>query len=84
VTNALKYAYPEDQTGDIRIILIKGESNRAAILVEDDGVGWDGSGPIKGTGLGSRIIQAMTKSLHADLSYRTDGRGTRVTLSFPL
>jgi two-component sensor histidine kinase len=84
VTNALKYAYPEGETGEVRIILTKGEGDRASILVEDDGVGWNGSGTIKGTGLGSRIIQAMTKSLHAELSYRTEGRGTRVTLSFPL
>jgi two-component sensor histidine kinase len=84
VTNALKYAYPEGETGEVRISLMKGEGERAAIVVEDDGVGWNGSGTIKGTGLGSRIIQAMTKSLHAELSYRTEGRGTRVTLSFPL
>jgi two-component sensor histidine kinase len=84
VTNALKYAYPDGETGEVRIILTKDEGDRSTIVVEDDGVGWTGSGTIKGTGLGSRIIQAMTKSLHAELSYRTEGRGTRVTLSFPL
>jgi two-component sensor histidine kinase len=84
VTNALKYAYPDGETGEVRIILTKDEGDRSTIVVEDDGVGWNGSGTIKGTGLGSRIIQAMTKSLHAELSYRTEGRGTRVTLSFPL
>jgi two-component sensor histidine kinase len=84
VTNALKYAYPEGETGEVRIILEKGDGERASIVVEDDGVGWTGAGPIKGTGLGSRIIQAMTKSLNAELSYRAEGRGTTVTLSFPL
>lgn len=84
VTNALKYAYPDGKPGEIRVRLDDLSEGRAAILVEDDGIGWDGTGQTKGTGLGTRIIQAMTKALHADLSYRSGGTGTAVTLTFPL
>jgi two-component sensor histidine kinase len=84
VTNALKYAYPEGQSGEIRIYLAAESADRAVVRVEDDGVGWTGSGPALGTGLGSRIIQAMTKSLHGDLVYRQKGRGTSVAFSFPI
>ncbi len=83
VTNALKYAYPEGETGTIRIILERLDDERAAIRVEDEGVGWTGTGPTKGTGLGSRIIQAMTKSLHAELTYLPVPRGTAVQIAFP-
>jgi two-component sensor histidine kinase len=84
VTNALKYAYPEGRPGEIRIRLEPDGQGRASIFVEDDGIGWTGSGPTKGTGLGTRIVQAMTKSLHADLTYTAEGKGTKVRLSFPL
>lgn len=84
VTNALKYAYAEGETGEIRIILQPKFENRALIRVEDDGIGWTGSGDKRGTGLGTRIMQTMTKSLHADLAYGDGDGGTIVTLSFPL
>ena len=59
------------------------DDERAAIRVEDEGVGWTGTGPTRGTGLGSRIIQAMTKSLHAELTYVPVPRGTAVQIAFP-
>jgi len=84
VTNALKYAYPEGQAGAIRIVLERRSEAEAEIRVEDDGIGWSGAGPTVGTGLGSKIIQVMTKSLNASLSYASPGRGTVVRLTFPL
>jgi two-component sensor histidine kinase len=84
VTNALKYAYPEGEKGEIRIILETTGSGHAAIRIEDDGIGWCGTGPTKGTGLGTRIIHAMAKALNADLRYDNPGKGTVVTVSFPV
>lgn len=82
VTNAVKYAYPEGEVGPIRIILEKLEDGQAAIRVEDDGIGWTGTGPARGTGLGSRIVQAMTKSLHATLTYDEKPKGTAARITF--
>lgn len=84
VTNALKYAYPEGESGEIRVYLATEGADRAVVRVEDDGVGWTGSGPARGTGLGSRIIQAMTKSLQGDLIYHQADRGTSIAFSFPI
>ena len=83
VTNALKYAYPDNVAGDIRVRLHRVEADHLQLAVEDDGVGWAGNGDIKGSGLGSRIIKAMAKSLDGELVYESAGRGTRAVIEFP-
>lgn len=80
VTNALKYAYADGE-GEVRVILRRGEDGCLLLAVEDDGIGWDGTGKPKGTGLGSRIINAMAKSLGTQIEYARGNPGTRVSLS---
>src|SRR5690606_30242939 len=75
ITNALKYAYVEREPGEVRIG-ISNEDGVVRLVVEDDGVGWTGVEPAKGTGLGSRIVRAMAHSLSAKVSYG-EGPGTR-------
>ncbi|HEV7345830.1 MAG TPA: histidine kinase dimerization/phosphoacceptor domain -containing protein [Devosia sp.] len=81
VTNAIKYAYAETGHGDVRIVVSRAEE-LIALAVEDDGIGWDGTGKPQGTGLGSRIVKAMAHSLGATVAYHSPGKGTRVTLQF--
>lgn len=82
VTNAYKYAYPDNVTGDIRIFLRRADDTRLILTVEDDGVGWRGVGAPKGSGVGTRVIKAMASNLKASLSYDDRHAGTRVTLEF--
>lgn len=84
LTNATKYAYGDGARGDIRLCVGKAASDKLEISVEDDGVGWYGTGEIKGTGLGSRIIKAMAQSLQAELRYDAGNSGTRAVLLMPL
>lgn len=86
VTNAHKYAYGDGGNGEVRVSAALLPSNAVEIVVEDDGVGWTGTGAIRGSGLGSRIIKAMAQSLQAELHYGTDEvkPGTRAILRFPL
>ncbi len=83
LTNAYKYAYRKSEAGEIRVV-IRREGDHARIVVEDDGVGWSGTGKPTGTGLGSQIVSAMATNLHADLAYDKPARGTRVVLTFPV
>lgn len=82
VTNALKYAYAEGEAGEIRIGLSRTDDQVIGLVVEDDGIGWDGTGAPQGTGLGSRIVKAMAASLGADVSYANKLPGTQVGLQF--
>jgi two-component sensor histidine kinase len=85
VTNALKYAYPREAPGQVRIRLQRasppaGEALR--LVVEDDGVGYphDDAAP-KGSGLGSLIVGSMAQSLRATVELDRAHRGTRFVVS---
>jgi two-component sensor histidine kinase len=83
VTNAFKYAYP-GRNGAVRVRLKNLPDRQIELVVEDDGVGRNEGTPIKGTGLGTRIVKAMATTMGADIEYlpRTPGTGARLT--FPL
>jgi len=88
ITNAVKYAYAPDQSGEIRIILTTleaddGRAARAILTVEDDGPGL-GDGKPKGTGLGSKIIVAMAGGLRSTVEYDKAHLGVRARLAFDL
>lgn len=80
VTNAFKYAYP-DKPGEVRVRLRRLNDGQAELSVEDDGVGRS-EGPAKGTGLGTRIVNAMARSLGGHVEYIAAGRGTVARLAF--
>lgn len=79
VTNAFKYAYGETG-GEVRVGFTRLDAENALLFVEDDGIGWRGEGPVRGTGLGSKIIGAMATSLGARLDYAARAVGTRAEL----
>ncbi|UPA24803.1 sensor histidine kinase [Shinella oryzae] len=79
VTNAFKYAYGETG-GEVRVGFTRLDGENALLFVEDDGIGWRGEGPVRGTGLGSKIIGAMATSLGARLDYAAREIGTRAEL----
>jgi two-component sensor histidine kinase len=81
VTNAFKYAYP-DGTGEIRVRLRKLPDEQAELLVEDDGIGRADGAPAKGTGVGTRIVNAMCMNLGAQMLYRKQRPGTAATWYF--
>ncbi len=81
VTNAFKYAYP-DGAGEIRVRLRKLPDEHAELVVEDDGIGRADGAPAKGTGVGTRIVNAMCMSLGAQMEYRKQRPGTAAHLVF--
>ncbi|HEY3500932.1 MAG TPA: histidine kinase dimerization/phosphoacceptor domain -containing protein [Polyangiaceae bacterium] len=86
LTNALKHAFPEGRKGTLRVILRKEGDARAALFVEDDGIGMtvpvstSGVGDSRGS-LGFRLIKAFAEQLGAELRVVSQG-GTSVGIVF--
>lgn len=81
ITNAYKYAYPTG-TGEIRVTLDRREGSRLRLTVEDDGLGFDAADGPKGTGLGSRIVASMARSMEAEVNSRKRSPGTEFSIDF--
>jgi len=79
VTNACKYAYAPDRSGEVRVTLADAGNGRFVLRVEDDGCGIE-PGATKGTGLGTKLITAMAQTLKAKLEHEPSARGVRVVL----
>ena len=86
VANACKYAYPADRAGDVRISLKRDAEDMVVLTVEDDGCGLSAAGlasaPIKGTGLGGRVIGAMASSLRSQIVFDPAHKGVRAQVRF--
>jgi two-component sensor histidine kinase/CHASE3 domain sensor protein len=80
VTNAFKYAYPDDKPGEVRVRLKRLDDGKAELTVEDDGVGMTPNAAHAGTGLGSKIIQTMASALQTQVEYINRGPGTAARL----
>ena len=81
VTNAFKYAYPNGE-GEVRVKLKRVGDGKGELVVEDDGVG-RAEGPAKGSGLGTRIVSAMARTIGAEVDYSPRQPGTSARLAFP-
>ncbi len=81
VTNAFKYAYPE-RPGEIRVRLKRIADGEAELVVEDDGIGRSEAAPVKGTGVGTRIVNVMAATMQAHIEYLKGQPGTAARLVF--
>lgn len=67
LTNAFKYAFPENRTGQIKVIL-KAEGDQIVMRLEDDGIGFDKETALNAPkSLGLKLVQALTMQLSGEL-----------------
>lgn len=84
IMNGLKYAYPEDQAGDITVRSTTRESGEVFIEVVDRGVGAPpASHSIAGSGFGVRPMRALASQENIALSFVTGAPGLSVHLAVP-
>jgi two-component sensor histidine kinase len=57
---------------------------RGELLVEDGGVGRRENAPLKGTGVGTRIVKGIAGGMRAEVEYLPRRPGTAARLVFPL
>jgi two-component sensor histidine kinase len=78
LTNTLKYAFPSNQTGIVRIKLEQQE-NLLHLEVADNGIGK--SGVTHGTGFGAQLISLLTRQLNGTMKEEVND-GTRIFFDF--
>src|SRR4051794_36772224 len=81
-TNVVRHAYCDGQADDpsaLRVALLPDEQ-RMRVIVEDRGRGLELSPDLRGPGLGLPLIAALTSEL--EVTHGSDGRGSRVAMSF--
>ncbi|MBZ9730055.1 tetratricopeptide repeat protein [Salegentibacter sp. JZCK2] len=83
LTNALKYAFPQEQQGVINISLEKDREHNLKLKVSDNGIGKTAGLAPKGTGFGSLLIELLTRQLNGKMRERSD-IGTHVEFDFAI
>ena len=81
VTNAFKYAFPDDRGGTIRVILKRLDTTWAELRVIDDGVGCTGE---PRQGLGTRLTSLLARQLGGMIAREAAGPGCHVVVRIPL
>jgi len=80
VINALKHAFPDERSGKITVGY-KSEGLNWTLSVEDDGVGMPQGGAVAATpGLGTSLVEALTRQLHATIRVTDRHPGTAVSI----
>lgn len=83
LTNAIKYAYPDDSQGQI-LVYLECAHGRAVLGVEDDGVGIAEEVRVGSSGLGHRLVRSLTAQLHGRFECSCDPPGTSCVVTFPV
>jgi PAS domain S-box-containing protein len=81
VTNALKYAYPHGENGEIAVKL-SCDAESVMMAVSDQGVGFPRDLDTTQT-LGLQLIQLLTEQLSGEAEFSRSLPGTSVTIRFP-
>jgi two-component sensor histidine kinase len=76
ISNALKYAFPEDRKGLLKVSLLN-KKNSLLLSVSDNGIGI--SSEAERAGFGTKLIQSFTRKLEGELHISSEN-GTNVEI----
>lgn len=83
LTNSVKYAFPAQKEGTIRLRFF-GQGKQLHVLVEDNGIGLPMPfGSAETQGLGTMIINSLSKQIRAIVNVETGPEGTAFQLELP-
>lgn len=80
VINALKHAFPDQQNGAIHVAYAA-TADGWTLSVADDGVGLPRGPALPRVGLGTSILQALSRNLGAVIAFGDTPKGTTVTVT---
>jgi len=76
VINSLKHGFPDYRTGTIKVSY-QSDGRSWTLAVGDEGVGMPRNTESQRAGLGTSIIQALARQLHADVRITAENPGTK-------
>ncbi len=79
VINALKHAFPTGRGGKI-VVGYRSNASDWTLSVSDDGVGMPTGSGLAKAGLGTSIVEALAKQLHANVRSTNTAPGTRISI----
>jgi two-component sensor histidine kinase len=82
VSNIFKYAFPENQAGEIKVSL-KRQENQVILMVSDNGIGMKTMQPANNDSLGIQLVTNLTKQLDGEMKIEQH-QGTCFTIVFKL
>ncbi|MBN2103605.1 response regulator [bacterium] len=82
MTNALKYAFPEQKGGHVKISLHSISDQQYALKFSDDGLGFNKDAILKKRGLGLQLVGILTEQLEGHLKIDCE-KGSRFLIQFP-
>lgn len=80
VTNAFKYAFPDERGGSVNVILHRIGDGQLELAVEDNGQGCPEGAQ---EGLGSRIVRLLAQQLESTITRAAANPGCRISLTIP-
>lgn len=81
VSNSLKYAFPDEASGTIRIELRGGEDRLARLVVADNGSGFGNIDLATAKTLGLRLVRTLVEQLGGTIELQSNG-GSEARISF--
>ncbi|RKE90863.1 two-component sensor histidine kinase [Ichthyenterobacterium magnum] len=83
LTNALKYAFPDNNNGKIKISMSQLNQDVLTLSVTDNGIGKSENAVAKGTGFGTRLINLLTQQLNGIMK-ESYNNGTSISFQFKI
>ncbi|RYZ15491.1 MAG: sensor histidine kinase, partial [Sphingobacteriales bacterium] len=84
VVNSIKYAFPDNARGIVRISLQKGDADHLSLTISDNGIGLPPDFDIAGqNSLGMELVRGLAKQLKGNLDIESEN-GLRIVIRFAL
>lgn len=83
VTNSLKYGFPDNRNGEVKISLHELASNKISLVVADNGIGvTDSQAFTSKKTLGLQLVETLTGQLDGELSHQNSKEGLSFQIVF--
>ena len=81
LTNSLKYAFPNDEKGIIKLSLENLDKDHLCLRISDNGIGKSLDSQAKGTGFGTQLVDLLTLQIDGKLEQEVHN-GTIISINF--